>query len=418
MDDPGPSVHGFIGLPPMAFPHFLDTKAMSEFVSCHFSWDRRGITFPQSPFPKEFQTLCPGFELAVAEQSAKHYKLLEVPQVIFYSMLLNEAKRLGVLHGKRLRSLEVTLTELHWSAFESWLWLFGDRIYEARFHPKGGLGENAGADRERNYTAHWMKWRSKVLEMARGKVHIHVLLKHYVLYIMSSSCSSSGDIPEGLAGPQVEGWNLQFSNLLALIDGWVVAGIPRKNKYRERKKIPYAVPLFEPGTSSWSSCEYSSTPSILSPKVEVTYPWEITIANYMSDFQVCRMAKTKFTPRIRSPGELLANGTLGNPCSAPSQSNPEAEVASTSSSASSGTGSSSSSSGHSSRSSSSEGASTSSSSLEASLGPGKSLLKYKGRTPPVTGIVVEGSEFPGAPTHSDLQDGPGSHFPDPRPSLS
>jgi len=41
----------------------------------------------------------------------------------------------------------------------------------------------------------------------------------------------------------------------------------------------------------------------------VTYPWEITIANYMTDFQVCRTAKTKSTPRIRSPDELLAEGT-------------------------------------------------------------------------------------------------------------
>ena len=65
--------------------------------------------------------------------------------MIFYAMLLKEAKRLGVLHGQRLRSLEAALTELHWSAFESWLWLFGGRIYDARFRPKGGSGENTRA---------------------------------------------------------------------------------------------------------------------------------------------------------------------------------------------------------------------------------------------------------------------------------
>ena len=63
-----------------------------------------------------------------------------------------------------------------------------------------------------------------------------------------------------------------------------MAGIPRKNKYRELKRIPYIVPPFEQGTPSWSSCEYSSTPSVLSPEVEVTYPWEITAANYMTGF--------------------------------------------------------------------------------------------------------------------------------------
>jgi len=40
--------------------------------------------------------------------------------------------------------------------------------------------------------------------------------------------------------------------------------------------------------------------------------------------------------------------------------------------------------------------------------------KQKDRTPRVTEIVAEGSEFPGAPTRSDPQDGPGSHFPDPK----
>ncbi|KAJ8442188.1 hypothetical protein Cgig2_005128 [Carnegiea gigantea] len=87
----------------MAFPRFLNTKAMGEFVTCHFSWDRRGKAFPPSPLPKDFQTLYPGFELAVAEQAAEYYGLPELPQVIFYAMLINEAERLGVLQGQRLR---------------------------------------------------------------------------------------------------------------------------------------------------------------------------------------------------------------------------------------------------------------------------------------------------------------------------
>ncbi|KAJ8424979.1 hypothetical protein Cgig2_031928 [Carnegiea gigantea] len=63
-------------------------------------------------------------------------------------MLLNEVERLGVLQGQALRSLESALTELRWGAFESWIWLFGDRIYEARFRPKVDLGENAGVGRQ------------------------------------------------------------------------------------------------------------------------------------------------------------------------------------------------------------------------------------------------------------------------------
>jgi len=63
-------------------------------------------------------------------------------------MLLNKAERLGLLQGQALRSLETALTELRWSAFESWIWLFGDQIYEARFRPKGGLGESSGIDQQ------------------------------------------------------------------------------------------------------------------------------------------------------------------------------------------------------------------------------------------------------------------------------
>ncbi|KAJ8434745.1 hypothetical protein Cgig2_001948 [Carnegiea gigantea] len=413
-------------------------------------------------------------------------------------------RKAWVLQGQALRSLESALTELRWSAFKSWIWLFGDRIYEAQFRLKGNLGENSGAGRQEKSSGRgtvnedsapeeaaspWddvkqqegvkpMNARPplslvfssispRILECSpfqrSGRKHresgqcpcflgkhsippylqyerygqlregnLHLALEErfapapprplpedfHILYLCFSlaeaegaavefelpevvqaifyamllneavelgvaheytaesmksslvvigchvaSVGKSGDVLEGLAGPQVEGQHPQFSSLPAFIDGRVVASVSRKNKYRGPKKIPYAMPLFEPGNPSWSSYEYSSNPSILSYEVE---------------------------------------------------SNLEAEVASTSSSASSGTGLSGSSSRHSSRSSSSERASTSSSSSEASLGSGKLVLKRKGRTPVVTEIVAEGSEFPGVPTRSDPQDGPGSHFPNPK----
>ncbi|KAJ8430746.1 hypothetical protein Cgig2_009637 [Carnegiea gigantea] len=96
---------------------------MSEFVIHRFLWDRRGKAFPTSPLPKDFRSLCPDFDLATTEQAAAHYELPELSQAIFYAMLLNEAEKLGMLHGPRLRSLEVALTKLCWEAFESWIWL-------------------------------------------------------------------------------------------------------------------------------------------------------------------------------------------------------------------------------------------------------------------------------------------------------
>ena len=74
----------------------------------------------------------------------------------------------------------------------------------------------------------------------------------------------------------MEGHHPQFLNLPTLIDGRVVACVPPKNQFREPKKIPYIVPVYEPGTPSWSTYEYSSTPSILSIEEDVIYPWELT----------------------------------------------------------------------------------------------------------------------------------------------
>ncbi|KAJ8430629.1 LOW QUALITY PROTEIN: hypothetical protein Cgig2_008309 [Carnegiea gigantea] len=132
----------------MAFPRSLDTKAMGEYVTRHFAWDRRGVAFPQSPLPKDFQALCQSFELAVAEEAVEYYEFPELPQVIFYVMPLNEAKRLGVLQGQALRSLELALIKLRWSSFESWVWLYHDRIFEARFRPKVGSRESLGTGRQ------------------------------------------------------------------------------------------------------------------------------------------------------------------------------------------------------------------------------------------------------------------------------
>jgi len=63
---------------------------------------------------------------------------------------------------------------------------------------------------------------------------------------MSSSCSLSGDVPEGPASPQTVGHHPQFPGLLTLIDGRVVAYISSKNQFGEPKKIPYVVPILSP----------------------------------------------------------------------------------------------------------------------------------------------------------------------------
>ena len=110
----------------MAFPRSLSTKEMAEYAVHHCEWDRRGVAFSLSPLSKDFQALCPGYELVMAEEAAEHFELPELPQVIFYAMLLNKTERLGVLHGRTVWEMELALTELRWSTFKSWVWLHGD----------------------------------------------------------------------------------------------------------------------------------------------------------------------------------------------------------------------------------------------------------------------------------------------------
>ncbi|KAJ8449202.1 hypothetical protein Cgig2_027204 [Carnegiea gigantea] len=175
----------------MAFSCFLGTKAIGEYVTRHFAWDRRGVAFPPLPLLKDFQALCPSFELAVAEEAAEYYELPELPQVIFYAMLLNEAERLGVLQGRALRSLESARIELRWSTFESWVWLYGDRIFEARFCPKVGSGESSGTSRHEEGSEVELKDEDLAIEKAASPLDGGLAMRLLGIYLISSSPNSS-----------------------------------------------------------------------------------------------------------------------------------------------------------------------------------------------------------------------------------
>ncbi|KAJ8444585.1 hypothetical protein Cgig2_013864 [Carnegiea gigantea] len=122
-----------VGIHPGVFGNWVfvtdgpETSAYSCTGDGRVAWDRRGVAFPPSPLLEDFQALCSSFELAVAEEAAEYYELLELPLMIFYAMLLNEAERLGGLVRTSASALESALIELCWSAFESWAWLSASR---------------------------------------------------------------------------------------------------------------------------------------------------------------------------------------------------------------------------------------------------------------------------------------------------
>ncbi|KAJ8419666.1 hypothetical protein Cgig2_033948 [Carnegiea gigantea] len=112
----------------MAFPHSLSTREMAEYVANHFEWEWYGAAFPPLPLPKDFQALRPSYELTVAEEAAGRFEPPELPQLGGW----------GSCMGGRSAVMESALTELRWSTSESWVWLNGDRIFEARTLLQGG----------------------------------------------------------------------------------------------------------------------------------------------------------------------------------------------------------------------------------------------------------------------------------------
>ena len=150
--------------------------------------------------------------------------------------------------------------------------------------------------------------------------------------------------------------------------------------------------IYEPKLPSWSSCEYSSMPSILSIEEEVVYPWEIDVAiSCMSNVQECKLLKTKTTVKLKTVPELMAEGySAGNSHYASDSLRQSVEVCSTSSSPSEWRGVAYSSSSHSLVSTTKRGRPQEAQSHE---------------------VDVEGACFAGAPEHSDPGDGPSSTFP-------
>ncbi|KAJ8425510.1 hypothetical protein Cgig2_024221 [Carnegiea gigantea] len=57
----------------------------------------------------------------MAKEYAQDYNLLEIPQMMFLVMLLNDAVKLGVLRGWMIVIMESALKELWWGTFQAWV---------------------------------------------------------------------------------------------------------------------------------------------------------------------------------------------------------------------------------------------------------------------------------------------------------
>jgi len=119
----------------MSFPPLRDTREMADFVRGSFRWHWRSAIPPPHPLPDDYEDLCSCFVISEAEQAARDFGLPEMVYATFYTMLLNDAMKLGFMGGFIAASLKASLKGLQWSSFESWI-LHGEHdLLEAQLCP-------------------------------------------------------------------------------------------------------------------------------------------------------------------------------------------------------------------------------------------------------------------------------------------
>ncbi|KAJ8421146.1 LOW QUALITY PROTEIN: hypothetical protein Cgig2_027444 [Carnegiea gigantea] len=408
----------------MAFPPLYDTREMANFVRESFIWHGRGATRPPHPLPEDYQDLCPCFSLPEAEGAALDFELPEMVQATFYAMLSNDAVvdhrgfEVDMLRGLDepylSRTEESATSHLHLTLGQNFKLqepCGEDGVAGCSF--REGITLEGEIPIEFHSFLSWTK-REKSRE-ARERMEINPFpnfasTKQAVEYIRDNfqwalrEPSAPGPRPlpsdyRGLCRPLILGlprdmpmtpiflrcragifplahnglfrdtthtveyirdnlrWsiressslhlNLLFLHFMALcpkFDHTVTMQFAHAAHIPEMVQAIFYVmvindameiSLLSRETIGSLICEYSSTPSILSPEVEVSYPWEITIADYMTDFQVIKA--------------FILGGRID-----------------------------------------------------------ELLVLRKGL------YFRKGLEFPGAPVCSDPQDGPGSHFPNPK----
>ncbi|KAJ8434592.1 hypothetical protein Cgig2_025018 [Carnegiea gigantea] len=97
----------------MVLPYFLNTEQATDYVRSTFIWRWSGHIRLPHPFPKDYRSLCPYFNLNMAKTSAQDFCIPKLTQAIFYAIVLNDVMALGVtcvIIADALTSVESTDT--------------------------------------------------------------------------------------------------------------------------------------------------------------------------------------------------------------------------------------------------------------------------------------------------------------------
>ncbi|KAJ8443306.1 hypothetical protein Cgig2_015784 [Carnegiea gigantea] len=79
----------------MVFPDFLSIEQAADYVRETFKWHLRRPACPPRPLPMNHHKLCLHFDLAMAKEASRDFRIPHTVWVVSYAMVVNEALKLG-----------------------------------------------------------------------------------------------------------------------------------------------------------------------------------------------------------------------------------------------------------------------------------------------------------------------------------
>jgi len=111
-------------------PNFFSTEQATEYVKENFLWSlKESFTLRPSLLPENHHGLSLNFDLLMAMQYAHNSRILEMTHAIFYAMVVNNARELGL--SSRI-AMDCMISALNWGVIESWLWGIEKRLRRAQ----------------------------------------------------------------------------------------------------------------------------------------------------------------------------------------------------------------------------------------------------------------------------------------------
>ena len=102
------------------FPNFAGTEQAAEYVRYHFQWALRDpSTFDPRSLTSDYHGLCPRFDLRVSTRYALYSNTLEMVQIVFYAMVIDDSTELGLSRRLIMDCVMRAMRKLDWGPVEA-----------------------------------------------------------------------------------------------------------------------------------------------------------------------------------------------------------------------------------------------------------------------------------------------------------